>query len=182
MAVKVSVDNHVLVAGELAIVPVGREARLWVGPTPWAEGTTESEARETLKALARTGITAIVDLNAKAREGELARELGLEYRPVRVKDDGHPLPPGILKEAVTVVTDLLQAGHCVYLHCTQGRGRSPTVAAAYLIASEGLTSEDARQRIRELDRKWPHRGIWSPPFDEHFPARLKEFEALVRGE
>jgi protein-tyrosine phosphatase len=37
-----------------------------------------------------------------------------------------------LPECVTALDGLLQAGHTVYLHCTAGVNRSPTVAVAYL--------------------------------------------------
>ena len=46
-----------------------------------------------------------------------------------------------LPAAVNLLRDLLQAGHRVYVHCTLGINRAPTVVLAYLTVIEGLTIE-----------------------------------------
>ena len=48
-----------------------------------------------------------------------------------------------LPEAVSALDELLEAGHCVYLHCTAGMGRSPGVAIAYLYWLRGMATLDA---------------------------------------
>jgi protein-tyrosine phosphatase len=57
---------------------------------------------------------------------------GMELRRVPVRD----FDPADLREklpaCVRSLQSLLTAGHAVYLHCTAGTGRSPTVAIAYL--------------------------------------------------
>jgi protein-tyrosine phosphatase len=57
---------------------------------------------------------------------------GIELRWVPVKDFDPPELCSKLPECVRVLDHLLAAGHSVYLHCTAGAGRSPTVAIAYL--------------------------------------------------
>ena len=62
---------------------------------------------------------------------------GIELRrfPVRefdAVDLQHKLPA-----CVSALNDLLQSGHTVYLHCSAGAGRSPTVAIACLFWNYG---------------------------------------------
>lgn len=54
-----------------------------------------------------------------------------------------------LPAAVNLLRDLLQAGHRVYVHCTLGINRAPTVVLAYLTVIEGLTIEDALHLIEQ---------------------------------
>jgi len=174
-------DSPVVTVGPLRIVPVGREARLYFGPAPLERGSSEKVAAEAIRALAEhTGITAIVDLNADGMERKAAEEERLAYCGICVEDDGNALAPSILEATSRAVGELLDAGHRVYLHCTFGRGRSPTIAAAYLIAHRGMSASAARAWIEELDAKWLHRGIWTD-YDARFPGRLEEFERWVRG-
>lgn len=172
----------VLTVGGLRLIAVDKEARLYLGPRPWPEGSAENVALEGIRALAKDAhITAIFDLNADATEKIAAKDGGLTYRGIRVMDDGEALSPAILESTSRVVRELLHAGHRVYLHCTFGRGRSPTVAAAYLIAYGGLRATEARARIEGLDSRWLQRGIWCG-YDARFPGRLGEFEAWIREE
>lgn len=52
-----------------------------------------------------------------------------------------------LPAAVNLLRDLLQAKHRVYVHCTLGVNRAPTVVLAYLTVIEGMTVEDALHLI-----------------------------------
>ena len=103
-----------------------------VGPNP----TTGDEMRE-LEAL---GITAILSLQSEEDlrdreagwEQSAAETIGLTYRCVPVTDFDSLDLKRKLPACVTVLHELLNAGHRVYLHCTAGISRSPTVAVAYL--------------------------------------------------
>ena len=53
-----------------------------------------------------------------------------------------------LPACVQELHDLLSAGYIVYLHCTAGCGRSPTVAIAYLIWHRGVALADAWAYVR----------------------------------
>ncbi len=55
---------------------------------------------------------------------ELSRLSVRDFDPVDLREK--------LPECVHVLDSLLKAGYSVYLHCTAGTGRSPTVAIAYL--------------------------------------------------
>jgi len=175
-------ENPVLTVGNLKILALDHEARLYVGPRPWGEDSSGSRAVEVMGALAEdVAITAIVDLNADETEERAAESVGLTYRGIRVKDDGQPLSPSILDSVSRAVEELLDSGHRVYLHCTFGSGRSPTIAAAYLIRYRGMSARAARAWIEELDAKWLHRGIWTD-YDARFLGRLGEFERWARRE
>ncbi len=54
----------------------------------------------------------------------LARVPLRDFDPVDLREQ--------LPECVCALDQLLSAGYSVYLHCTAGTGRSPTVAIAYL--------------------------------------------------
>ncbi|HEY7352640.1 MAG TPA: dual specificity protein phosphatase family protein [Terriglobales bacterium] len=86
------------------------------------------------------GITAILSLQSEEdigehgllREKEAAFAAELAFRNVPVNDfDSADLETKLLK-CVQALDGMLTAGHTVYLHCTAGVSRSPTVAAAYL--------------------------------------------------
>jgi protein-tyrosine phosphatase len=103
-----------------------------VGPNP----TTYDEMTE-LEAL---GITAILSLQSEEdrrdrdanREQSAAEAKGLTYHCVPVTDFDSLDLKRKLPACVIALHDLLNAGHRVYLHCTAGVSRSPTVAVAYL--------------------------------------------------
>jgi protein-tyrosine phosphatase len=48
-----------------------------------------------------------------------------------------------LPECDRTLDELLAAGHLVYLHCTAGTGRSPTVAIAHLYRCRGWKLNEA---------------------------------------
>jgi protein-tyrosine phosphatase len=54
-----------------------------------------------------------------------------------------------LPECVHKLKELLEAGRTVYLHCTAGVNRSPTVAAAYLHRCRGWGVEKAIAYVKE---------------------------------
>jgi protein-tyrosine phosphatase len=49
-----------------------------------------------------------------------------------------------------------------YVHCWGGIGRTGTVVGCWLVAREGLTTDAALQRIAELRKDTPDRGLGSP--------------------
>jgi protein-tyrosine phosphatase len=61
-----------------------------------------------------------------------------------------------LLECVDILGHLLVAGHTVYLHCTAGIGRSPTVAVGYLHYYLGWELEAAVRYVKQLRKCSPH--------------------------
>jgi protein-tyrosine phosphatase len=107
-------------------------SRLAVGSDPWSP--------EDLKKLKNQGITAVLSLQTeedRSRRGndweaDAATAEKLLFRNVPVEDfNDHALQQG-LPACVSALKGLMDDGHVVYVHCTAGVCRSPTVAVAYL--------------------------------------------------
>ena len=107
---------------------------LFVGSYPGAIEDVAELRRE-------CGITAILNLQTdedicsrnipwQALEAHY-RACGIFLCRVPVRDEVTALREK-LPECVRVLDGLLRAGYTVYLHCTAGAGRSPTVGVAYL--------------------------------------------------
>jgi len=90
----------------------------------------------------RSGITAVLNLQTDEdmRSLNLAwgslqdhyRASGIELRRVPVRDFDPTDLREKLPECVRVLDQLLKEGRLVYVHCTAGAGRSPTVVIAHL--------------------------------------------------
>ncbi len=88
------------------------------------------------------GITAVLNLHSDediqdlnvpwAALEEHYRRSGIELRRVPVRDFDHDDLQRHLPECVRVLRELIDDGHTVYVHCTAGIGRSPSVVVAYL--------------------------------------------------
>jgi protein-tyrosine phosphatase len=96
------------------------------------------------------------------------RNLGIELCRMQVRDFDPADLRAKLPECVRALDRLLAANHCVYLHCTLGASRSPTVAIAYLCWCRGLDLEEAETFVKNRWKCTPNveaiRGaVWSPP-------------------
>jgi len=116
---------------------------LFVGPDPRDEADFEQ--------LRSMKITAILSLQTDedVRIGDLrsrrseATKHGLAFHSVPVVDFDRVELRRKLPDCVTVLDNLLKAGQTVYLHCTAGVNRSPTVAVAFLHWKLGWTLDQA---------------------------------------
>lgn len=61
-----------------------------------------------------------------------------------------------LYNAIHTLGELLAAGHTVYLHCTAGIGRAPTVAIGYLHDCLGWDWDEAVAHVKVLRQCAPH--------------------------
>ncbi len=77
----------------------------------------------------------------------LAREIHVVRVPIR-DFDRQSLCENLPK-AVTELTQLLQTHQKVYVHCTGGVGRSPSVVTAYFHWIRGMRLEEARRLVCE---------------------------------
>lgn len=78
-----------------------------------------------------------------------------------------------LTEAVNFIRNVITTGGTVYVHCGSGVGRAPSIVTAYLIAEEGMTVDEAIERVQK-----------ARPFIRVLPVqidRLKEFEAHIQA-
>jgi hypothetical protein len=140
--------------------------RLWIGPAP-----SQADLAE-LKNTFGSDLT-VMDLNQDPQEAAWCKELGVNYddRTPKVEDSNEPVPLGRLKVVSAIVGDNVDSGRKVLLHCTAGRGRSPTCAAAYLISS-GMSVTDAKNTVAGK------RNVWTGP-DQKPPGLLEEYGKIV---
>lgn len=61
-----------------------------------------------------------------------------------------------LCSAIQALSELLAEGHTVYLHCTAGIGRAPTVAIGYLHTCLGWDLDDAIAHVKLARQCAPH--------------------------
>lgn len=64
-----------------------------------------------------------------------------------------------LDNAVAAVDELHTEGHTVYLHCTAGVNRSPTVAIGWLVKHGGLSLDDAWRQVTTRRPCDPNRKV-----------------------
>ncbi|MBD1393033.1 protein-tyrosine phosphatase family protein [Mucilaginibacter glaciei] len=98
-----------------------------------------------LRKLKDLGITGIVNMRMHSIYSGSHYE-GFHYLHLPTPDNTPP-PLDILIQGADFADKEIRDGGKVYVHCRQGLGRGPTMAAAYLIKT-GLTVEDALALIK----------------------------------
>ena len=142
-------------------------------------GTQPSE--KGLKHLRRLGIDTIVDLRGEFHgqmESERRHAAKLGMRLISIPGNGWSPPKD---EQVAQFFALIdeQPRHKIYVHCWLGGDRSGVFLAAYRIAFDGWTPDEA---IAEMNRFHFH-GFWHPAMKRYihdFPARLRRSPVLAR--
>ena len=107
-------------------------------------GRPETEAE--LRGLWDAGVRAIISLTGTPLYPEPVRRLGFGYLHSHISGTPSPFQ---LSEIVRFVEERNAESKPVLVHCAEGKGRTGTVLAAYLV-TKGLTAEDAIGRVREL--------------------------------
>ncbi len=132
--------------------------RVWRGAAPDKAG---------YEALAARGVTTVVDLRAEeglADHSALLRRLGITRVHLPLRDGQSPTREQVEQFMHTVRSSPGRT----YVHCGAGVGRTGTMAAAYLVATNQTTGEEAVERNLSV----------GPPSIEQltFSARLGEGE------
>jgi len=141
----------------MVISPV--TSSLVVGPCP-----EDPDDYDQLKA---ERITAILNLQSPDDRGErtlagvesAAKSAHIEFRNVPVTDFDSLDLKLKLPRCVRMLDELVRAGHRVYVHCTAGVTRSPTVIAAYLHWELGWPLEKSLERLHEARNCCPRGDV-----------------------
>ena len=128
------------------------------------------------KELHSLGVTAILSLQTEDDmqnwgiewEEKAALAAKLKFRSVPIRDFDSADLQRKLPECVQALDYMLKAGDTVYLHCTAGQGRSPTVAAAYLHWCLAWSLDRALAHVRNCRDCSPNveaiqNARWHPP-------------------
>src|SRR5574341_45452 len=132
--------------------------RLFVGGQQYKRG---------LAAMQAWGIGATLNLREEVDDAARNVVVG-RYLWLPTPDDDAPTLDQ-LREGVRFIYEAVSAGRAVYIHCAQGVGRAPTMAAAYMIA-EGRSLKDAMAMIRKVR-----------PFITPTPAQMRRLEEWAVG-
>jgi protein-tyrosine phosphatase len=128
--------------------------RLLVGPCPY-----DPEEFQQLKSQSVTAILSLLSLDDEEESGVRGivetTKAALEYRNVPVNDFDDLDLKQRLPACVEALDDLLRKGHKVYVHCTAGVTRSPTVVAAYLHWRLHWPLEEALDHLQTLRQCYP---------------------------
>jgi protein-tyrosine phosphatase len=126
---------------------------------------------EDIRALARTGITHVVDTRSEYCDDvqAMAKEhIELLHLPT---PDTYPFTLEQLQQGVAWIHERVERGGRVLIHCEHGVGRSVLLTCAALVYG-GMHAQDALKLVQE--KRWQaapnHRQV----------ARLKEFETACR--
>ncbi len=103
-------------------------------------------------ALHAAGVRAVLSLCAEYLDpDEDGARLGLAMHRIPCIDDLAPSRDK-LEEALGWIDARVALGEKVYVHCAAGRGRSVTVAVAWLVRARGLTVDESLARIQSVRR------------------------------
>lgn len=132
--------------------------RLFVGSYP----STVEDIERLRRNLAATAV-----LNLQTDED--MRSVGLDFKPLEVRYKNSPIllvripmkeEQALLRkklpQCIRTLETMLTDDHTVYLHCTAGVGRSPTVAIGYLHWCQGWKLEAAIRHVKQARQCSPH--------------------------
>jgi atypical dual specificity phosphatase len=108
-------------------------------------GCARPESEAELKGVKEQGIKAIVSLTGTPLIPEFVNRLGFEYLHSHVS-----VVPTLdrLHDIIQFIEQKNSEGKPVLVHCGEGKGRTGTVLAAYLVF-QGMGADEAIRRVRE---------------------------------
>jgi protein-tyrosine phosphatase len=102
-----------------------------------------------MAAVARAGITHIIDMQIEFDDTGLAEPHGIEVLWNPIDDDFQPKPPEILQRGVDFAIQALGGNETrLFIHCAAGVHRAPMMTLAVL-CSIGWTQEEAQNLIEK---------------------------------
>ncbi|GAB4514612.1 MAG: hypothetical protein OHK0046_16970 [Anaerolineae bacterium] len=104
-------------------------------------------ATRVLSRLMAAGVVGIINMRAEHDYAEQADLLDLKYIYLPTIDQSAPSLKDLWR-GIAFIDESVKEGGSVYIHCWEGLGRGPTMAAAYFV-SQGASPTEAWQKIRE---------------------------------
>lgn len=89
----------------------------------------------------------LVELNLSAERKEIPPD-GIDIYSWIPVADGYAPTQEQLDIGTAIMDEAVKQGKKVYVHCTNGHGRSPTMAAAYFIKYQGKSVDEATEAIK----------------------------------
>jgi protein-tyrosine phosphatase len=90
---------------------------------------------ENMAAVARSGVTHIIDMQIEFDDTTLAGPHGVEVLWNPIEDDFQPKPPEVFQRGVEFATEALEQDETkLFIHCAAGVHRAPMMALAVLCA------------------------------------------------
>ena len=102
---------------------------------------------ENMAAVARSGITHIIDMQIEFDDTPLAEKHGIEVLWNPTDDDFEEKPAALFRRGVEFAEAALERDGKVYIHCAAGVHRAPMMTLAVL-GSMGWKVEDAMEMIQ----------------------------------
>ena len=103
---------------------------------------------ENMAALARAGITHVIDMQIEFDDRPLAERYEVQVLWNAVDDDFQPKPPEIFKRGVKFALEALENNESkIYIHCAAGVHRAPMMTLAILRAM-GWELDDAKRLLQ----------------------------------
>ena len=150
--------------------------RLLAGEYPASASRADTLFR--LNKLLTAGVTCFLDLtepgelapyDAMLSSAKAASGLLIAYERKPIPDHSIPPSPEVMAGIHEAIDRALAAGHCVYLHCRAGIGRTGTVLGCYfvhrgMLPDAALDHVNALWRANQRSRSWPH----TPETDEQY--------------
>jgi protein-tyrosine phosphatase len=88
---------------------------------------------ENMAAVARLGVTHIIDMQIEFDDTQLARPHGIEVLWNPIEDDFQPKPPEVFQRGVEFATEALERDETkLFIHCAAGVHRAPMMTLAVL--------------------------------------------------
>jgi atypical dual specificity phosphatase len=103
--------------------------------------------QDEFKWLADQGIKSVVTVREVALPSEWFDGSDIDYLHLQVEDYGAPTIEE-LDQAVDFIEQQIGNSRPVMVHCAAGKGRTGTVLAAYLVKNQGMTAEQAIDKVR----------------------------------
>jgi atypical dual specificity phosphatase len=108
-------------------------------------GCARPESEAELNGLKHEGVKAIVSLTGTPLYPEPVHRLGFEYLHSHISGAPSPIQ---LHEIIQFIDEQNTQSKPVLVHCAEGKGRTGTVLAAYLVY-KGRSADDAIKKVRE---------------------------------